>query len=106
MSLTFITAFLNLAIFAGIAWLAWAFFTFKPGLVPSEKYAYPPSAIGVGNVLGDPPMHYMYIWHDKEAKRLKMEFRNMRGYVVCADARVILPLAGALKRLADSTTDA
>lgn len=103
MSLTLINAFLNLAIFAGLAWLAWAFFTLKPGLVPPEKYAHPPSAIGVGNVMGDPPMHYMYIWRDKEMQRLKMEFRNMRGYVVCADEQVILPLAEALKQLADKT---
>ena len=98
-SLNLINPLLDLTIVATFAWLAWAFFSFKPGLVQPDKYAHPAAAIGVG---GDYPSHYMYIWHDKDAKRLKMEFRNVRGYVICADERVVLPLAAALKQLDES----
>lgn len=67
----------------------------------SINYKHPSYAIGVGPVWTENqgPISYMYVWRDKEARRLHMEFRNLPGVVVSADDKVIQELSEALKQL-------
>lgn len=66
----------------------------------SINYKHPSDAIGVGPISTESPsINYMYVWHDKDAKRLRMEFRNLPGVTVSADDRIIQELSEALKKI-------
>ena len=78
-------------VITGLYMLGQALFADTPRWMNPTEYAHPASAIGVGPTEGEPPMHYMYAWHDPKTKRLCLEFRNVRGFVICADERVMLP---------------
>ena len=80
------------------------FFIYKKAKNPvcSFKYKHPSHAVGVGPVWTEtqgPPIHYMYVWHDKDAKRLHMEFRNLPGIVISSDDIIIQELSEALKTI-------
>jgi hypothetical protein len=75
---------------------------FTPEKPPKERYGYlaPADAINIGPAMPGWPS-YLRAWHDKKARRIKFEFRNMPGVVTAMDERILADLITGLRILQD-----